>query len=402
MTSSRVMRIGWLLLATSVVLIVVALLLPETRVQKLARAYVVTSSKVTPQSYADARRHHADFILIAPRRTNIGSPTPAASSSSTPSQVTVETPATPVTISSSPPTSVLSQGARNSDVLYLKNLLMTIGIELKDTTDFFDDSTAAAVRRFQAETAGLRPPDGVVGPQTWQALVKAARHVSGNQTPNPVSSTSPPNAPSTAPRTTGATATAAPLPVIPAFRLREGALTSIHDVQFVYPGDPVISSSRRSDFAVRTALLVLSVLPFIAFLLLGSRLIRATETRQLVAPPGVDAGSGGPHAPAAHWYAQTEQIVEPGPGQLGVASATASIEPRGPLPSNGLAAYATEREWWPRQCPSCGTELNEGLSASGYWCDACGTNWEVSAMLNRNVTIEPRARGTGEIPDGAL
>lgn len=67
---------------------------------------------------------------------------------------------------------VIREGDRSREVADIQARLRALGRTLDDSTGSFGPSTTAAVRSFQQERSLL--VDGLVGPQTWAALVEAS------------------------------------------------------------------------------------------------------------------------------------------------------------------------------------------------------------------------------------
>ena len=76
-----------------------------------------------------------------------------------------------------PSENVLRNGSKNSAVLYLQRLLLSYLYPIKDLDGIFGQQTERAVRAFQTENNLV--VDGIVGRNTWQALLN------GNGRPNP-------------------------------------------------------------------------------------------------------------------------------------------------------------------------------------------------------------------------
>lgn len=77
---------------------------------------------------------------------------------------------------------LLRAGTRGLDVALLQKKLQAAGINPGPIDGIFGPKTQAAVRAYQA-SRGLTV-DGVVGPQTWGALNRGARPVSGSRPPD--------------------------------------------------------------------------------------------------------------------------------------------------------------------------------------------------------------------------
>ena len=67
---------------------------------------------------------------------------------------------------------VIKPGERSQEVADIQARLRSLGLPVEDESGCFGKSTAAAVRSFQQRRAML--VDGLVGPQTWSALVEAS------------------------------------------------------------------------------------------------------------------------------------------------------------------------------------------------------------------------------------
>ncbi len=115
-------------------------------------------------------------------------------------------------IGTTPPTVVLKEGSRGSDVLELQFILDSISafyppVPNVSQTSVFDASTKAAVLAFQQKFGLTR--DGVVGPATWQKLYEAYNAIATVTPPAPTPAPTPPPS--------------SPAPAYPGTPLREGA-----------------------------------------------------------------------------------------------------------------------------------------------------------------------------------
>ncbi len=77
-----------------------------------------------------------------------------------------------------PGATVLRNGSRNSSVLFLQKLLLSYLYPITDLDGIFGPETERAVRAFQSENS--LSVDGIVGPNTWDALFNS----SGRANPN--------------------------------------------------------------------------------------------------------------------------------------------------------------------------------------------------------------------------
>lgn len=86
-----------------------------------------------------------------------------------------------------PPTTILRQGSRGQDVITLQYLLNVISeyypnVPAPTQDGIFGSQTAEAVKAFQQ--AVRLSPDGIVGPQTWEALYQTYQGI-GQNVPSP-------------------------------------------------------------------------------------------------------------------------------------------------------------------------------------------------------------------------
>jgi len=84
------------------------------------------------------------------------------------------------------PDAILRIGARGSDVTTLQNLLLDAGFNPGTADGIFGAQTDSAVRDFQ--NANNLIADGIVGPQTWDALIDGDSSIDGDPSPVTVSS----------------------------------------------------------------------------------------------------------------------------------------------------------------------------------------------------------------------
>ncbi|MBE9011547.1 peptidoglycan-binding protein [Pseudanabaenaceae cyanobacterium LEGE 13415] len=82
-----------------------------------------------------------------------------------------------------PTRSILRVGSQGSDVTELQSTLKLLGYYAGTVNGVFEESTAQAVRRFQA-AAGITA-DGIVGSETWNRLFPTSEPVAANPAPRP-------------------------------------------------------------------------------------------------------------------------------------------------------------------------------------------------------------------------
>ncbi|MEB3272954.1 MAG: peptidoglycan-binding protein [Prochlorothrix sp.] len=113
----------------------------------------------------------------SPRVTSSPAPTPAPTPPAAANPPTPQATATPAPSAPNPDAEVslpiLKRGSRGSAVIQLQAQLEILGFETGGSDGVFGEQTELAVQAFQVES-GLED-DGIVGPATWEALLRVGR-----------------------------------------------------------------------------------------------------------------------------------------------------------------------------------------------------------------------------------